>query len=229
MQRHRNRELPPLEPAASAEDYARRIREADAHIRSFIRAHDILTIPEYVAELDTNVPWMVRPGGRNVWKRSSTATQRGLGLRPRGDVPAGRPARRPPPTKELFYIFQVKRAVRNRAELRMQFNEWTVDEAVRDMVEHTPFLDKNVARVDAEIYLRRPPGYGLSYQLGKLQMDQLLADRSRQLGDRFSLRAFHDEFLATGTIPIALTRYEMTGLADDVQDMFVPPPPSPPR
>lgn len=68
LQRHRNRALPPLDPAASAEEYAARIREADAHIREFIRANDILTVPDYIGELSTNVPWMVRPGGRNFWE-----------------------------------------------------------------------------------------------------------------------------------------------------------------
>ena len=88
----------------------------------------------------------------------------------------------------------------------------------------TPWLDENVARVDAEIYLRRPPGYGLAYTIGKLQMDALLAEQSRRLGPAFVLRDFHDNFLAAGRLPIALIRYEMTGEADQVEQFWETPP-----
>ena len=92
----------------------------------------------------------------------------------------------------------------------------------------TPWLDEDVARVDAEIYLRRPPGYGIAYTIGKLQMDALLADRSQQLGESFSLQEFHDNFLAAGRLPISLIRYEMTGLDDEVR-LFWTTPPIPPQ
>ena len=76
------------------------------------------------------------------------------------------------------------------------------------------------ARVDAEIYLRRPPGYGIGYTIGHLQMRKLLADRRWQLGERFVPRAFHDGFLALGRLPIALLRWEITGLDDEVRDFW---------
>ncbi len=128
-----------------------------------------------------------------------------------------------PRTRELFYIFQIARAVRNRAEVHMHTNEFTVQDAVRYMVDRTPFMDENVARVDAEIYLRRP-AYGISYQMGKIQMDQLVADRAMQLGDAFDLKEFHDQFLAAGIVPISLIRWEMTGLTDEVQEFWGPNP-----
>ena len=81
-------------------------------------------------------------------------------------------------------------------------------------------LDEDVARVDAEIYLRRPPGYGLGYTVGMLQMQQLLADRKQQLDDRFVLKEFHDDFMAKGRIPLSLIRWEMTGLDDEVSDLW---------
>lgn len=123
-------------------------------------------------------------------------------------------------TRELFHIFGIKRAVRVNADLRMQLNEMTVPQAVSYMRSRVPWLDEDVARVDAEIYLRQPPGYGFGYTTGKLQIGQLLADRSRQLGDSFSLRRFHDEFLAAGRVPVALIRYELTGFDDEVRHMW---------
>jgi uncharacterized protein (DUF885 family) len=98
----------------------------------------------------------------------------------------------------------------------MQRNEMTVEQAVRYMRDRTPFLDADVARVDAEIYLRRPPGYGVGYTIGYLQMRKLVADRRQQLGEAFVLRDFHDQFLSLGRLPMSLLRWEMTGLDDEV-------------
>ena len=125
-----------------------------------------------------------------------------------------------PRTRELIYIFGIFRAARVPADVWLQTNEMTVAEAVDYWRSVTPYLDADVARVDAEIYLRRPPGYGLGYQVGAMQMQGLLGDRRRQLGDAFSLRAFHDSFLARGRLPISLIRWEMTGMDDEVREFW---------
>ncbi len=132
--------------------------------------------------------------------------------------------RHSPRADEFMELFGIFRAARVPADVYMQHNRWNVREAVSYMRAKTPWLDEDVARVDAEIYLRRPPGYGIAYTIGKLQMDALLADRSRQLGEDFSLREFHDKFLAAGRLPIALIRYEMTGLDDEVALFWTTPP-----
>lgn len=125
---------------------------------------------------------------------------------------------------EFMQLFGIFRAARVPADIAMQQNRWTVAEAVNSMRARTPWLDEDVARVDAEIYLRRPPGYGIAYTIGKLQMDALLADRASQLGEAFSLRQFHDAFLAAGRLPIALVRYEMTGAGEEVALFWKTPP-----
>jgi hypothetical protein len=121
-----------------------------------------------------------------------------------------------PRTRELIYNFALFRAARTLGDVRLQRNEISTQQAVVYWLEMTPWLDEDVARVDAEIYLRRPPGYGLGYTIGSFQMYKLLADRRRQLGDAFVLRDFHDQFMAAGGLPIALIRYEMTGHEDEV-------------
>ena len=63
--------------------------------------------------------------------------------------------------------------------------------------------------------------------MGKLQIDKLLSDRFHQLKDKFSLKEFHDQFLAAGTIPISLIRWEMTGYDDEVKHLFVRVPAAP--
>ena len=129
-----------------------------------------------------------------------------------------------PRAGEFIKLFGIFRAARVPADIRMQQNQWKVADAVAYMRRMTPWLDEDVARVDAEIYLRRPPGYGVAYTIGKLQVDALLAERSMQLGPKFVLRDFHDEFLAAGLIPIALIRYQMTGAPEAVAPFWSTPP-----
>ena len=129
-----------------------------------------------------------------------------------------------PRAEELIKLFGIFRAARVPADIRMQQNQWKVADAVAYMRRMTPWLDEDVARVDAEIYLRRPPGYGVAYTIGKLQVDALLAERSMQLGPKFVLRDFHDEFLAAGRLPIALIRYQMTGAPEAVAAFWSTPP-----
>lgn len=125
-----------------------------------------------------------------------------------------------PRARELIYNFGIFRAARTLGDLRLQRNEVSIPEVIRFWRSRTPWLDADVARVDAEIYLRRPPGYGLGYTVGSFQMLKLLADRRRQLGDDFVLGAFHDRVMAAGAIPVALIRYEITGLDDEVRQFW---------
>ena len=132
-----------------------------------------------------------------------------------------------PRADEFMMLFGIFRAARVPADIYMQHNRWSVAEAVDSMRAETEWLDEDVARVDAEIYLRRPPGYGVAYTIGKLQMDALLADAAMRLGEDFSLQEFHDDFMAAGRLPIALIRYEMLDEPDEVA-LFWDTPPIPP-
>ena len=254
--RHRNRNLPELEPSPTAEEYARRIAATDRNIREFLVREKILTIPPYVGELDTNAPFIERPSGPNFWEyvqfrdphpdhlhavipghrfdglvedNNPHALRAAIsdGVRAEGwgvyleeaMMQAGVIADRPR-VDELIYLFGIFRAARVPADVGMQRNEMTVEQAVKYMRDRTPFLDPDVARVDAEIYLRRPPGYGIGYTIGYLQMRKLLADRRWQLGEKFDLQRFHDDFLSRGRLPMSLLRWEMTGLDDEVRQLW---------
>jgi hypothetical protein len=256
LEQHRNRDLPRLTLPTSGDEYAERIDSADRRIREFLVDEEVITIPDYIDKLDSNVPWIVRSGGPNFWEQvqyrdpspdhlhavipghrfdgaveqhnthpirgrlTSGARAEGWGVYlEEGMLQLGLLADRPR-TRELIYIFGIFRAARVPADVWLQLNQMTVSEVVDYWIERTPFLDENVARVDAEIYLRRPPGYGLGYTIGMLQMQKLLADRKMQLGDDFVLRDFHDTFMATGRLPMSLVRWEMTGLDDEIRSLW---------
>jgi uncharacterized protein (DUF885 family) len=126
-----------------------------------------------------------------------------------------------PKAREITYILQAKRAARVLPELMMQANEWTYEQALQSLTSRTPYWmkpDDAIARFDIELYLRQP-GYGIGYYMGKIELEKLLSERAMQLGDKFDLQRFHDEFLQAGVIPISLIRWEMTGRDDEIQRM----------
>ena len=101
----------------------------------------------------------------------------------------------------------------------MQTGEYTHKQAVQFLMDEVPFMGENLARYDLQIYLRRP-AYGMTYLTGKMQFEKLLSDRARQLGSDFDLGKFHDEFMAVGSIPLSLIRWEMTGQDDEVKKLW---------
>jgi uncharacterized protein (DUF885 family) len=98
-----------------------------------------------------------------------------------------------------------------------------LEDAVKFAIEWTPRgwlpKDQDTVWFDEKLYLHQP-GYGASYVIGKIQLDKLFADRARQLGDKFSIKQCLDEFFSSGMIPIALTRWEITGFDDEIKKLW---------
>lgn len=257
IERYRNRDLPEITVAATAEEHAARVEAAEAHIRDFMTRNQLVSIPEGLPErFETDAFWIVRAGGkRHFWEeityrdplnnhlhasipghRFEALVQRMNdnpirsryrdGVRAEGwafyieemFVQAGLLDERPR-AKELFYIAQLKRAARVPAELAMQTGEVDLAEAIDYLIEQVPLMEPDLARYDLAIYLRRPT-YGMNYVMGKVQLERLLSARALQLGDDFDLGEFHDAFLAAGPIPISLIHWQMTGLHDEVPELW---------
>jgi hypothetical protein len=119
-----------------------------------------------------------------------------------------------PRSRELIHILVAQRAARALGDLRMHSNESTLEQAAAFTSAHTPrgwlSLEGNLVRSEQHLYLQQP-GYGTSYLIGKIQIERLLAERMRQLGERFSLKAFMDELNAAGLIPMSLIHWQLTG------------------
>jgi hypothetical protein len=142
-----------------------------------------------------------------------------------------------PRSRELVWILLAQRAARALGDLRMHGTLASIEEAAVFTSANTPRqwlrLEANLVRSEQHLYLQQP-GYGISYVVGKLEIEQLMADRRRQLGDRFTLQQAVDELDAAGQIPMALIRWELTGeqspeLAAMLRPAPVPSQPSPGR
>ena len=107
----------------------------------------------------------------------------------------------------------------------MHANQFTMEEARAFASEWTPRgwmpKDSNTNLFEQHLYLQQP-GYGTSYVIGKIEIENLLAQRARQLGEAFTMKRFMDELDAAGVIPTTLIRWELTGLDDEITRMWQP-------
>jgi len=118
-----------------------------------------------------------------------------------------------PRSRELVWIMLAQRAARALSGLFLHGNEFEMEEAVEHAMTWTPrgwLPDGALVRGEQHLYLRQP-GYGTSYLSGKIQIEEVLAERALQLGEDFTLSGFFEEFFAPGLIPTVLVRWEMTG------------------
>lgn len=119
-----------------------------------------------------------------------------------------------PRAKEIVWIMLAQRAARGLASLYAQANEFDLKQAKDFQVRWTPRgwmrPDLDLLGFEQQLYLRQP-GYGTSYVTGKALLDDLIRERSKQLGDAFSMRRFFDEVNSAGMIPVSLIRWQLTG------------------
>ena len=119
-----------------------------------------------------------------------------------------------PRAREIVWIMLAQRCARGLASLYAQANEFDIKQAKAFQVEWTPRgwmrPDLDLLGFEQQLYLRQP-GYGTSYVTGKHLIDELIRQRSKDLGDGFTLRRFFDEFNAAGVIPVTLIEWQMTG------------------
>jgi uncharacterized protein (DUF885 family) len=58
------------------------------------------------------------------------------------------------------------------------------------------------------------PGQALAYKLGQLEILKLREGARQKLGDKFDLRAFHDEVLGNGALPLDVLDSEVSAWID---------------
>ena len=117
-------------------------------------------------------------------------------------------------TRETIYSFMRLRALRVEVDVRLALGEFTLQQAA-DYLEHTVPMDKTTALEEADMFASTP-GQAISYQIGKLQITQLLSDARRAQGADFSMLKFNDFVWNNGNVPIALQRWELLHDATEV-------------
>lgn len=102
------------------------------------------------------------------------------------------------------------RGARAVVDPKLAGGDWTYERAVEFFAAETGFTREQAEAAVAGIATR--PGYVIAYSVGRLQIENLLAEYLRRKGAEASLRDFHDRLLSYGTTPLAIVGPEL--LAD---------------
>ena len=103
--------------------------------------------------------------------------------------------------------YDMWRAVRLVVDTGMHQFKWTRDQAIYYFQQNT---GKNRQDIENEVdrYISWP-GQALAYKLGQLRIQALRAEAEKALGSRFDIRAFHDQLLGMGALPLSVLDVEM--------------------
>jgi uncharacterized protein (DUF885 family) len=92
------------------------------------------------------------------------------------------------------------RAIRLVIDTGVHEKHWTREQMVEYFHRYTAMDEPNIqSEVDRYIAW---PGQALAYKLGQLEILKLRDETRQKLGDKFDLRAFHDEVLGNGALPL---------------------------
>jgi uncharacterized protein (DUF885 family) len=95
---------------------------------------------------------------------------------------------------------ELMRAVRLVVDTGIHSEGWTREQAVAYFRE-SGAGDEPTIQAEIDRYIAWP-AQGLSYQIGKLKILDLRNRAKQQLGPRFDIKAFHDEILSGGSLPL---------------------------
>jgi hypothetical protein len=120
-----------------------------------------------------------------------------------------------PRSREIIYSFARLRALRVEVDVKLALGRFSIVQAA-DYLARTVPMDRGTAAGEAAGFATAP-GLGIAYEIGKLQIERMLAERRLQQGGKFSLREFHDYVWSNGNVPLSLQRWELLGLDDDMK------------
>ena len=119
-----------------------------------------------------------------------------------------------PRSREIILSYSRLRALRVEIDIRLAVGDFNIEQAADYLARAVP-MDRETALQEA-VYFAYNPGQAITYQVGKLQVLNFLADAKLDRGEDFSLREFHDFLMLNGNVPIALQRWEYLGRDDSV-------------
>lgn len=100
------------------------------------------------------------------------------------------------------------RAVRLVVDTGIHDMGWSRDQVV-EFMRKSHAVDEPTIQTETDRYIANP-AQALSYKLGQLKIRELRSRATQQLGSRFDIRAFHDQVLAGGSLPLEVLDARIT-------------------
>lgn len=92
------------------------------------------------------------------------------------------------------------RAIRLVVDTGVHYKHWSREQMVDYFRKYTAMDEPNI-QTEVDRYIAWP-GQSLAYKLGQLRIVQLREEAKKQLGAKFDIKAFHDEVLGAGALPL---------------------------
>jgi len=89
----------------------------------------------------------------------------------------------------------------------MHAKGWSREQAIKFSLENEGLSEDRIT-AEVERYMAIP-GQALSYKIGQLKILELRRKAEQTLGRKFDIRAFHDEVLKDGVLPLDILESKM--------------------
>ena len=110
---------------------------------------------------------------------------------------------------------EIHRAIRLVVDVAMHTGKMTREAAIKYMMDNEA-ISEDGATAEIERYMAYP-AQALSYKTGAFKIRELREKYTKQLGSKFSLAAFHNEFLKDGCMPLDIIEKKMDAWAKTQQ------------
>jgi uncharacterized protein (DUF885 family) len=107
------------------------------------------------------------------------------------------------------------RAVRLVVDVGLHRKNWSREQALKFMMDNTGASETG-ASLEIDRYIAWP-AQALSYKIGQLKISSIRSKAENALGSKFDIRAFHDELLKDGAMPLDLLEVKMNAWIDSQQ------------
>ncbi|MDX1460875.1 MAG: DUF885 domain-containing protein, partial [Xanthomonadales bacterium] len=158
------------------------------------------------AELE-NVPWYRQTGGQTAfvegWGLYSESLGEEMGFY------------KDPYSKFGQLTYEMWRAVRLVVDTGMHALGWSRQQAIDYFKANAPKQEHDII-VEVDRYIVWP-GQALAYKIGELKIKELRAFATETLGDAFDIRAFHDQVLGQGAVPLDMLEANIRAWVASVQ------------
>lgn len=98
--------------------------------------------------------------------------------------------------------YEVWRAIRLVVDTGMHTMGWTRQQAIDYFKANSAKAEHDI-EVEVDRYIVWP-GQALAYKIGELKLQEMRAYSEKELGAKFDIRAFHDQILGNGAVPLDL-------------------------
>ena len=100
------------------------------------------------------------------------------------------------------------RAIRLVVDTGVHSKHWTRQQMVDYFHDHSS-IDETDVQAEVDRYIAWP-SQALAYKIGQLKILKLRDQAKKELGDKFDIRAFHDQVIDSGALPLEVLDQRMT-------------------